>query len=215
MIFLLKGKGALALKVYNVDFLTHAFKAWIFVRAVNDNGVRLQHVKEFFKACLKKFSVFMVVETARNCSDGNDTVVRYALEAPAESFFLAPTNIVNDRTAEFTVPVAESSHSISIENFPGKREVEIGREIGRDNPREVTKNFCRSPRRNPYAAASPVEFVVVLIKMNKGVYEKIFVAALNTPIVSCSRLGVRDELARKFMGSRRAKRNADTIRLSP
>ena len=129
--------------------------------------------------------------------------MRYTLKAPAESIFFTPANIVNDCAAECAIPIAESSHSVGIENFPRKREVEIFRKVWSDNAREVTKNFCDSPRMKPYPATSSVKFVIVLIKVDERVHEKIFVATFHPPIVSCSRLGVRDKPARNFFRGRR------------
>ena len=148
------------------------------------------------------------MKTARDRPVGDDTFLGNSVEAPVKTFFLAPTNIVNHRAAECVVPVTEQPHSISVENAQREREVEIGREVRRDNSREVPKKFCRSSRLSPYPAARPVELVIVLIEMNEGVDEKIFVAAFHPPIVNCSRLGVRDKLARNFFRGRRTKRDS-------
>ena len=148
------------------------------------------------------------MKPARDRPDGYDTFLGNSVEAPVKTFFLAPTNIVNHRAAECTVPITEQPHSISIGDTQRKREVDASREVRRDNSREVPKNFCRSSRLSPYPAASPVELVIVLIEMDEGVDEKIFVAAFHPPIINCSRLGVRDELARNFFCGRRTKRNA-------
>ena len=107
----------------------------------------------------------MVVETARNCSDGNDTVVRYALEAPAESFFLAPTNIVNDRTAEFTVPIAESSHSVCVVKFNRFGVVLTSREVGSNDAGALPQFFESIVRFRP----DGFKLVVVNVEMSEGI----------------------------------------------
>lgn len=170
--------------------------------------MRFQHFKKFCKTALEQFTIFRAAQPARNRPYWNDTFARYAVETPVESVIIAPTNVVSHRAAECAVPIAESSHSIGVENFPREREVKAGWEVGRYNPREVSKNFRGSSRLNPYSATCPVEFIIVLVEMNESIHEKVFVSALHLPIVNCPCFGVRDECLRNLFRGRRAKRVA-------
>ena len=187
------------MELYNSDLLTDIIEKAILSRTVNNDCMRIQHFKNFVKTFFEQFAIFTFAEFTRDRPDCDSVIYGNPVEAVGKTFVFAPTNIINNFVAEnCPVPIAERSHSIRIVNRYRKRKVEISGEIGRDDSREVIENFCRPKRSTPYAATRAVEFVIVLIEMNGGIYEKILVTAFDLPIVNFSRLSVRDEFGGNF-----------------
>ena len=114
--------------------------------------MRFADADEFFKSFLEPFPVDEFFRTAAGGTDANDTVIGNAVETVAPRLGRSPADVVdNCMTANHTIPIAESSHTVHIPQLQWQGKILIERKIGSNDAGEVAQYLVSVTAAKPNA----------------------------------------------------------------